>query len=670
MTAAPAAAASPAMAPLRRLVLTDRADRLPPETAGVIHLVLDTAWTPGPDRRPDTLALRELVAPILDRVDLFELTFQHLDAWADAIGLPDRMMADGVSWWYRRRLGLWLWLVERVHWCAILDELVERVGVPVELDIGRSEGSLAEIAAGYAAARGIRLVAATPHTLGAAAGSASLGPSRSVGRRVLQAVAEGVRRLRGRRSRRRRADELGRRDALLAERVATLRETGRRRVLVLTNPAVHQIVAGPAGDRRIDPFLGTVVDRLRGTQLCPVVLALRTDRRDDAVWPTVAADPAMLPDGLLSTRWGDPLDDDKANTAATGVEQALAGAPDQPLELFGVDFAPRILAELRTYAGRGLPGRIRVMLRATRMIRDLDVSALVLINEYGLTEWVAAGRQATVPVLAVQHGIIIPEHVGYRHRRHPGLVLPTRTLVFGPYEARVLTTYGGYEAAEVEVSGAPRLDIEGPAEPPARGATAGSLAVEREEIRRRLGVRPGDRMIVLSTTRETVHRRFYWPHVVARLLDGPLPGVHLVFKLHPAEQDDGSYRALVEGLARAGGFSPAPVSIVRDIDLLALLRAADAHVGLYSTVLTDAVTTGTPNLIAATQARTDLLGYVAAGVARPVRNTDELRAALSDLTPPTAAARQAFLDDHFRPGDATGRVTAAIEELLSAGSAP
>jgi hypothetical protein len=479
-----------------------------------------------------------------------------------------------------------------------------------------------------------------------------------------------MRRFLGRRSRRRRADELSRRDALLADRVATLKATGRQRVLVLTNPAVHQVVAGPAGDRRVDPFLGTVVDRLRGTHVSPVVLALRTNRRDDAVWSTVAADPAMLPDGLLSTRWGDPLDEDVAKAAATGVEQALAGAPNRPLEFSGVDFAPRIMAELRTYAGRGLPGQIRAMLRATRMIRDLQISALVLINEYGLTEWVAAGHRAAVPILAVQHGIIIPEHVGYRHRRHPGLVLPTRTLVFGPYEARVLTTSGGYEAAEVGVSGAPRLDIEGQAEPSTWGATTGPLAVEREAIRQRLGVRPGDRMVVLSTTRETVHRRFYWPHVVGRLLDGPLPGVHLIFKLHPAEADDGSYRALVEGLARAGGFSPAPVSVVRDIDLLALLRSADAHVGLYSTVLTDAVTTGTPNLIAFTQARSDLLGYVAAGVARPVHDADELRVALSDLAPPTEAAREAFLDDHFRPGDATGRIVAAIEELVAAGSAP
>jgi hypothetical protein len=177
-------------------------------------------------------------------------------------------------------------------------------------------------------------------------------------------------------------------------------------------------------------------------------------------------------------------------------------------------------------------------------------------------------------------------------------------------------------------------------------------------------VRPGDRMVVISTTREAVHRRFYWPHALARLLDGPLPATHLVFKLHPAEGDDGTYRELVEGLARAGGREAPPVSVVRDIDLFALLRAADAHLGLYSTVLTDAVVAGTPNLIAETQARVDLLGYVAASVALPVHDHSGFRSALDELAPPDPTARGAFLDDHFRPGDATGRIVAEIRRAL------
>ena len=84
------------------------------------------------------------------------------------------------------------------------------------------------------------------------------------------------------------------------------------------------------------------------------------------------------------------------------------------------------------------------------------------------------------------------------------------------------------------------------------------------------------------------HAFIRWSHLtnmLERLLGGPLPGVHVVFKLHPGETDEGPYRALLTGLATAGGYEPPPISVIRDIDLYRLLRAADAHLGMHSTVL-------------------------------------------------------------------------------------
>jgi hypothetical protein len=106
------------------------------------------------------------------------------------------------------------------------------------------------------------------------------------------------------------------------------------------------------------------------------------------------------------------------------------------------------------------------------------------------------------------------------------------------------------------------------------------------------------------------------------------------------------------------------MTTVRDVNLIRLLRAADAHLGLFSTVLTDAVVAGTPNLVAVTQAHRDLLGYVAAGVARPVATPAELRAALDTLAPPTDAARDAFVADHFRAGDASSIIARTILEEI------
>ena len=67
---------------------------------------------------------------------------------------------------------------------------------------------------------------------------------------------------------------------------------------------------------------------------------------------------------------------------------------------------------------------------------------------------------------------------------------------------------------------------------------------------------------------------------------------HLVVTLHPTEADEGPYRAVIEAVAERAGFRPPPITIVQDVDLYDLLRAADAHLGVRSTVLTEAVVVG------------------------------------------------------------------------------
>ena len=170
----------------------------------------------------------------------------------------------------------------------------------------------------------------------------------------------------------------------------------------------------------------------------------------------------------------------------------------------------------------------------------------------------------------------------------------------------------------------------------------------------------GDRMLVVSTVNMPFVRRSHMAHMLEACLGGPLPGVHVVIKQHPGERDEGPYHDLLHGLARAGGYAPPPISVVREIDLYRLLRAADAHLGLHSTVLTDAVMAGTDNLIARVEASGNLLGYVAAGVARPVTRVADVRAALDHPQPAHPAARQTFIEDHFRPGDASDRIVEVI----------
>jgi hypothetical protein len=270
----------------------------------------------------------------------------------------------------------------------------------------------------------------------------------------------------------------------------------------------------------------------------------------------------------------------------------------------------------------------------------------------------AARRE--IPVFAVQHGALYPSHPGYCYRRHPLRLLPDCTFVYGDYERRVLIEHGGYRTEEVEATGSPRLDLDTTAR---RSGQDGSN--DRQTLRAQLDVDDGERMLVVSSVNMPFIRRFHQTHMVARVLGGPLPGTRVVVKRHPGEGDDGPYRDLLVGLARAGGYEPPPITVVREIDLYRLLRAADAHLGLYSTVLTDAVAAGTPNLIATVQPHADQLGYVAAGVARAVHRVADVVDALANPPISEPAARQAFLDDHFRSGDASGRIAEAIAHRLA-----
>ena len=236
--------------------------------------------------------------------------------------------------------------------------------------------------------------------------------------------------------------------------------------------------------------------------------------------------------------------------------------------------------------------------------------------------------------------------------------------MFGTWERDVLTRASVYRPEEVVVGGSPRLDLV--------GSATGAASSPGDDVRRELGVAPGDRMIVLSGTWGRQERRFHYPIALAQLFDAPLERVHVVVKLHPSEKDEGPYRAIIEGLAAAGGFAPPPVTVVQTIDLYRLLAAADAHLGIHSTLLTEAVATGTPNMLAAGLAGADLLGYVDAGVAVPVRTGADMLAVLDRPRGEVMrdADREAFLRLHFEPGDASRRIADDLLDWMGGEGGP
>jgi hypothetical protein len=629
------------------------ADDAPAPGPGDLTLVLDTAWTPNAGARPDVVSLRSYIAAVLERHDLFAESLAVIDHWAEATAIADVLALEGVTYWYRMRESTWHWVHERLLWRHVL-AAIDPAGSHRDVAVPWNEEALIDVVRGL----GLAVQVGAPPAPDPAGPPVRAKPSvraRSPGRAIRSRLRRFYRRFRPRPAR---ATELepGLRERLLDERFERLSRFAAPRVVVLTLPNAYQRIGSAEDGPRRDPNLGTVIAALEAAGQEPIVVGWGMDRTSPAHWEIVERDDRLLPAYYVQFRWFRPEDNERASGVVADVAAALDALPHIPLDLDGLDLAPAVLDAIRGAAERLIRSDVHELARVQRFLEAVRPSAIVLTHEGRRTPWLIAGARTNVPSFAVQHGVLYPAHPGYADRRHPALLLPTSTFVFGDYERRVLLG-GAYQPDEVFVSGSPRVDLDA-------ATSVADPAGERAAVRRELGVAEGDRMLVISTLFLPFVRRSHLVHMLAVLLDGPLPGVHLVFKLHPGELDEGPYRELVTGLARAGGYEPPPITMVREIDLYRLLRAADAHLGQQSTVLTDAVMANTCNLIAMVQASADILGYVPAGVARPVHDMADLREALRDPQPPDPDARRAFLDDHFRSGDASARITATIAAVV------
>jgi hypothetical protein len=608
-------------------------------------IVLDTWWTPGAGDHPTVVPLRPVIARILADVDLVNGSLDRLDAWAAAAGLPDRFVVDGTTWWFKVRMVVRWDLHELMIWQRVLAE-VAPAGRYETIEIPWRRTALVAAARAHAAA-------------GGGSGDARPGPrvvTRHQRRDVRDLYAR-LRRFAGQRWRIRWAVGAARglvpsvrtRRTVLEARIAGL-AADPPRVLAIAWAGAFHVVRDSGGDRRMDPHLTLVLDRVEaeGSRVAMVMEGLDHQSRGD--WPTIAGDKRVIPQSIVDERGWSGRD----GQVGPDPSPREPGADHVPLDVDKVDLGPAMQRIVGGYAGPWLAAQVRATGWAERFLAAIRPGALYLDREGTRTKWIVAARRLAIPVVAIQHGMIYPGNPEYCHPAHPAALRPDVTCVFGDAERDLLMEEGGYPADVVAVTGSPRADpeaVRGPAAPD-----------ERATVRRELGVADGDRLLVVSVAHNQVMGDLYSAEMVARLLGGSLPGVHVVVKIHPQDHGRAGYGRLLAGLAAAGGYAPPPVTMIRDVDLYRLLRSADAHLGEYSTVLTDAVVAGTPNMIAVGQAYADPLDHVGAGVAVAVRSVDDVRAFLADPRPPTDADRERFLARHFEPGDAPGRIAELLAE--------
>jgi hypothetical protein len=637
----------------RALVFSHHAPPAPDIPADELVVVLSPWWTPPPGTPPTIVGVRPLAARVLGAVDVPAAAHDGLDRWAHATGVADQFLFDGISWWDRVRMAVRWDVYELVLWTHLLADLgaasadVARVpadrpqlaaacrvwGLRVEETgtAGEASGETHGHDDGHDLHAQPAVVAPTPP----APRPSALRRPRAIARSAL--VRLGLREPPPPKLTRRQRLDL-RFEALAAQRP----------ILALTWAGALQVL-GDDPTRRGDPFIDPAIARLAEGGEAVAMVALGRNHRDPDDWAVLRDDPRMLPFSYVRARERRDDDPDLDEAPIVLPEMAASGFP-----VGGRDLAPAVLTLLDAYTGTWLATRRQWGTWAGRFLDELRPRALLIDREGTRADWIGAAQQRGIPVIAVQHGMIYRGNPEYFRTRIPGSLVPDRTCVFGPWERDLLVREAGFEPRSVVVIGSPRAPG---SEPAARSAR------DRGAVRGSLGVRDDDRLLTVSAAHNPMGE-LITACMLGSTLDGPLPGVHVAVKAHPQDREPGDYPALFAGLAAAGGYDPPPVTVIRDIDLTRLLAASDAHLGHSSTVLTDAVAVGVPNLVAVGQAQADQLGYAAHGVATAVRSVDDVRACMADPRAPSAEVRAAFLADHFLPGDATGRLADVVLDAI------
>jgi hypothetical protein len=269
---------------------------------------------------------------------------------------------------------------------------------------------------------------------------------------------------------------------------------------------------------------------------------------------------------------------------------------------------------------------------------------------------IAACRRSGVATLALQHGILYPRYFSYLHGPDEAdCPRPDVTAVFGESARRFLVERGGYAEASLVVTGSPKFDE----------LRALERSLDREALRRTLGIAKNERMLLLASRfrgiRET-HQAVGSALPALAAAVGRIPNVRLVVKPHPAEPREPYLRVLEQaGLASARVLEP-------KAHLPELLVACDALCTVESLSATEALVIGRPVLVL--NMPTNLSEMVAQGMALGVGAGEDpeeaLRLLLDDAETQQALerARSLYLQDVAQgvDGRATERLLALVRE--------
>lgn len=298
------------------------------------------------------------------------------------------------------------------------------------------------------------------------------------------------------------------------------------------------------------------------------------------------------------------------------------------------------------------------------LLRRLGVDAVLTTDETGGELGPVMGTvTAGVPVVALQHGCIHPDHMAYQFPSGADartIPLCSKTCVYGAHYAALLVERSIYPQEAVVITGQPQGDTR-----PAALRPWGHRSDAAEALRREI-LPPGcDTLLLLSSQELLVD---YLQAMLLPALASAAPRHYLVIRPHPREWDSAGWDRAIAAQGLTGR-----VQVRRGEALDPWLDACDIHIAATSTTLAEATLFGRPNILLGAKSLGDWMDCLAPGVAVDLADFEGLDAAVAYWLEADAeqraafeARRSAYLRAHFHEADghAADRVASVVMDAL------
>ena len=306
---------------------------------------------------------------------------------------------------------------------------------------------------------------------------------------------------------------------------------------------------------------------------------------------------------------------------------------------------------------------------AKRMIEEEKPDLILILNEYGRFEraLVIAGRLKSVPVLAVQHGVIHPTHEGYIHThdeispngsvKSPYCPIPDITAVYGAYHKDLLTKVSSYPEDSVVVTGQPRYDI----------LYYVDDIYNRERFLERYKINLDHKIILWATqchglSDEENIKNFETLFETIQNLRGAV----LIIKQHPGEGK--RYTKMIRKYLKK--YKINAILMPKDSDTYEQLFICDLMITKNSTSAMEAMALNKSVIVLNLSGKPDAVDYVEQGVALGVYRENDLKLAIKNLLKDDtelAKNRERYIKKYLYSidGTATERVVKLIGKMIN-----